>query len=155
MVAEDDNFKKLVVAGGQGTSLTAEDRAAVEHRAVEAAIKHFTSQTNHGGWRQHGDYHPTGPFDLMFRKKGQPDLHVEVKGTTGRLASVIVTRNEVAHAQARNNFCALFVLSDVRLERIDGATIATGGTPRVVEPWRPKSSELEALAYRYDVVDGE
>jgi hypothetical protein len=155
VIAEDDNLKKLVVAGGQGTSLTAEDRAAVEHRAVEAAIKHLTARTKHGGWRLHGDYHPTGPFDLVFCKMGQSDLHVEVKGTTGRLASVIVTRNEVAHAQARKNFCALFVLSDVKLERIEGATTATGGTPRVVKPWRPKASELEALAYRYDVVGEE
>jgi hypothetical protein len=41
------------------------------------------------------------------------------------------------------------------IERIEGATIATGGTTRVVKPWRPKASELEALAYRYDVVGEE
>jgi hypothetical protein len=149
--SEDDSLKGIAVAGGQGMRLTVEERAAVEHRAVEAAIKYFAAPSK--GWKQEGDYHSSGPFDLVFRK-GPLRLHVEVKGTTGPLGELMVTRGEVAHAQDRRNDCALFVLSDVQLKGKPGSTLATGGTPFAVDPWRPRLSDLTALMYRYRVPKG-
>ena len=72
------------------------------------------------------DVHGTKSYDLICRRCDEIK-HVEVKGTTTDGAEVILTLNEVKHA--RENPCtALFVVSDITVERADdGIVIATGG----------------------------
>ena len=72
------------------------------------------------------DVHGDESYHLVCRR-GTEVKHVEVKGTTTDGAEVILTPNEVRHAQEHHHN-ALFVLSDVRVERAeDGSVAATGG----------------------------
>ena len=77
-------------------------------------------------------------------------LRVEEKGTTGAGGSVLLTRNEVAHARKHYPDVALFVLSGVTLEgRGTGAPQASGGEPRVFDPWDLNDGfDLRAETYR-------
>ena len=77
--------------------------------------------------------------------------HVEVKGTTTDGAEVILTPNEVRHA--RDNPCtALFVLSNITVERAeDGTVTATGGKQHLFDPWHLDDGTLTPLGFRYQV----
>ncbi|HEX9367842.1 MAG TPA: DUF3883 domain-containing protein, partial [Vicinamibacterales bacterium] len=58
------------------------------------------------------DVSATEPFDLLCRD-GSRERRVEVKGTTALGLSVLLTRNEVRHAQAKDRPMALFVVSEI------------------------------------------
>jgi Protein NO VEIN, C-terminal len=96
------------------------------------------------------DVHGTQCYDLICRRGGEVK-HVEVKGTTTDGAEVILTPNEVRHA--REYPCtALFVLSNITVERAeDGTVTATGGTRYTYDPWRLDDGTLTPLGYRYQV----
>jgi hypothetical protein len=77
--------------------------------------------------------------------------HVEVKGTTTDGDEVILTPNEVTHAQV-NRHTALFVLGNVRIERAEDRTVmAVGGVRRVYDPWDIEEGALTPIGYRYQV----
>ena len=82
------------------------------------------------------DVHGTESFDMICRRDYGQVKHVEVKGTTTDGAEVILTPNEISHA--RDNLrSALFVLSNITVERAEhGTVIATGGTRHSYDPWR-------------------
>ena len=64
---------------------------------------------------------------------------------------VILTPNEVRHAQEHHHN-ALFVLSDVRVERAeDGSVAATGGVRHLYDPWNLNDGTLTPIGYRYHV----
>jgi len=54
------------------------------------------------------------PFDLLCTK-GDAELHVEVKGTTGAGEAIFLTFNEVEHACANSDRMALFILHSIEL----------------------------------------
>jgi len=140
--SSEEDVKRLTRGRGQGTNLSADERMAVALRAVEAALAHYQKR----GWNVDGEYRLTGPYDLLFRKAGT-ELFVEVKGTTGRLDSVIVTRGEVLHA--RRNRCALVVVHGIQLDREATTSRASRGVVHVSDPWIPADSNLTPIAYRY------
>jgi hypothetical protein len=45
----------------------------------------------------------------------------------------------------------LFILHGIKLTKSGGKWKATGGTPRVIDPWVPRDADLRALAYTYRV----
>lgn len=96
------------------------------------------------------DVHDSESYDLVYRR-GEEVKHVEVKGTTTDGAEVILTPNEVRHA--RENKCtALFILSNVRVERAeDGTVTATDGVRHLYDPWCLDDSALTPLGFRYQV----
>jgi len=74
---------------------------------------------------------------------------VEVKGTTSRGDSVILTRGEV-EAQAGfypNN--ALALVTRVQLESAGQSARATGGELRIIRPWQIMESDLTVISYQY------
>ena len=74
-----------------------------------------------------------------------------MKGTTTDGAEVILTPNEVRHAQ-EYPATALFVLSNITVERTEGGTItATGGVESVYDPWCLDEGTLTPLGFRYEV----
>jgi hypothetical protein len=85
-------------------------------------------------------------YDLECSKKNQV-LHVEVKGTTTPGSQVLLTRNEVKHAQDGRHACALFILHSIVLKRGK----ATGGVAVVRWPWRPDDKHLQPVTYVYQV----
>jgi Domain of unknown function (DUF3883) len=129
---------------GQGFQLDQEVKVAVEARAMNIATE-FYSKT----WDVE-DVHGTESYDLICRR-GDEVKHVEVKGTTTDGAEVILTPNEVRHAR-ENEYTALFVLSNIRVERAeDGTVTATGGKCHPYDPWRLDDGTLTPLGFRYQV----
>jgi len=127
---------------GQGFGLTAEQRRAVELRAMEVAAEHYV-----GLGYDVEDVSGRESFDLKCGRDGET-LHVEVKGTTGLGETFVITRNEHALARRLHPANALVVVSRIELSaQTDGTTLATGGVRRVVEPWDLGACAPEPIAY--------
>ncbi len=127
---------------GQGRGLSAAERKAVEMRAVEIAKAHYSAR-----WDSVEDVGAMRCYDLECRS-GDRFLRVEVKGTTGRSVSVLLTANEVEHARRLEGHVALFVVSDIVLHRENGAEPrASGGTPHIFEPWEIDRFSLRPVAF--------
>jgi hypothetical protein len=128
--------------GGQGRGLSGPERKAVELCAVEMAKTHYRAR-----WDTVEDVGATRCYDLECRS-GDRVLRVEVKGTTGRASSILLTANEVEHARASAGQVALYVVSGIALHREPGAPpSASGGTPRIFEPWDIAQCSLRPVAY--------
>lgn len=125
----------------QGFSASPAERRAVEERAMAVATRYY----ERAGYVVK-DTHKGRPYDLEC-SKGKRTLYVEVKGTRGRGETIFLTRREVAHANARPRDCVLFVVSGIRLKRSGRRASAVGGRSKVFAPWRPRTFELEPLAY--------
>ena len=68
---------------------------------MDLGVRHYASL-----WQEVLDVSATEPFDLLCRE-GDRELRVEVKGTTSLGLSVLLTRNEVRHAQENSGRVAL------------------------------------------------
>jgi hypothetical protein len=143
--AVEDAAGKVARRGrGQGFQLDQDVKVAVEAHAMNMATEFYAQ-----AWDVE-DVHGKESYDLLCRRGG--DIrHVEVKGTTTEGAEVILTPNEVRHA--RENKCtALFVLSNVKIERAeDGTVTATGGIRYLYDPWYLDDGTLTPLGFRYQV----
>lgn len=128
-------------AAAQGLNIDAESRRIVELYAMERAIAYFS---RHGAAVQ--DVSSSESYDLACTDE-TCEFHVEVKGTTGAGRSVLLTRNEVAHAEAQFPNIALFVVSEIRLEMLEGKRVATGGVEAIYKPWRIAREHLEAVTF--------
>ena len=96
------------------------------------------------------DVHGTESYDLICRH-GNEVKHVEVKGTTTDGGEVILTLNQVRHAQ-ENPCTALFVVSNIVVERAeDGTVTATGGQHHCYDPWKINDGVLIPIGFRYQV----
>lgn len=94
------------------------------------------------------DVHGTESYDLVCRRGGVVK-HVEVKGTTTDATEVILTPNEVRHAR-ECPATALFILSNITIERADDGTVtATGGDRNLYDPWPIDDGTLVPVGYRY------
>ena len=81
--------------------------------------------------------------------------HVEVKGTTGDPVDVVLTPNEVAHAQTYEHL-ALYVVSnlDVQPEGTHRRSVS-GGNVTIYQPWTIDQADLRPLGYKYRLPDAE
>ncbi|MFG6110828.1 MrcB family domain-containing protein [Stenotrophomonas nematodicola] len=128
---------------GQGFGLTQVQRRAVELRAMEAAVEHFTSE----GFDV-VDTSANEPFDLIVRR-GADTLYVEVKGTTGDLGDIVLTKNEVEHHLEHYPHNALFLLYEIALNKTLPTPTVLGGKTHLISPWMINSNLLQPIAYRY------
>lgn len=127
---------------GQGFVANSKVKIAIERYAVEAAIDYY----NEKGALEIIELGK--PYDLRVVLLDQ-ELHVEVKGSTRKLSSVTLTRNEVSHAQTYPG-TQLFVLDEMKLTTDQDGTIAiTGGRKRIWENWVPATSSLQVVAYSH------
>lgn len=117
-------------------------RTAIEIYAVEAAEEHYMSR----GAR---DIERVGkPYDLRLLI-GDREVHVEVKGSTRRLTSVILTRNEVDHARGTTQ-TDLFVVDEISLQTSStGEPRLAGGRKRHWSAWSPSPDDLSPTVYSY------
>ncbi len=125
-------------AGGQAWGGSAESRKAIENHAMSLALRHYG-----GLWREVIDVSATQPFDLLCRD-GDRELRVEVKGTTSLGLSVLLTRNEVRHAEANDRRMALFVVSEITAI---ASGDCSGGIIWALEPWDIHMDELDPVAF--------
>jgi Domain of unknown function (DUF3883)/EVE domain len=131
-------------ARGQGFQLDQEAKVAVEALAMNMATEFYSK-----AWDVE-DVHGTKSYDLVCRR-GHEVKHVEVKGTTTDGAEVILTPNEVRHAQG-SPCTALFVVSNIMVERAeDGTVTAAGGEHHCYDPWQLEDGTLIPLGFRYQV----
>lgn len=130
---------------GQGYGLTPAERRVVELQAMAAATKYFSSQ---GYEVQDTSSHQS--YDLKLTR-GLETAFVEVKGTTGQLGDVVLTRNEVDHHLACYPNNALFVLHGIKLSDSTSGPTAKGGISNVQMPWRVDQERLQPIAYRYRI----
>jgi len=125
-----------------GRFADAEMRVAVESHAVKLASDYYREQ----------GYEVTEvgkPYDLLT-VKGSEELHVEVKGSTMSVDDVELTINEVRHA--REIPTDLYVVDQIRLERLnDGSIRTSGGRVRHWPNWTPADGSLSPTRYRYQL----
>ena len=77
-----------------------------------------------------------------------------VKGTTTDGVEVILAPNEVEHAREYPH-TALFILSNIGIERADDGTVtAAGGDRHLFDPWPIDDGTLTPLGFRYQVPGG-
>lgn len=135
--------KPLKVRGGQGFSLTAPERRAVEQRAMELAENWL---------RAHG-FEPTDtsknkPYDFEA-VRGSERLMVEVKGTTSDVCtSIMMTKGEVELHRTNKGATALIIVSRIRLDRTASSPIASGGTLEAMLAWDIDAWTSEPIAFQ-------
>lgn len=130
-------------ARGQGRGLTGPERRAVEMRAMEVACERLRED----GWSVE-DVSARRSYDLHCMHRGR-ELRVEVKGTTGAGASILLTRTEVHHATEHAAEVALYVVSRIALNRALTPPLATGGVLRILDRWRLSAGVLEPVGYEW------
>lgn len=132
---------------GQGLIVGVEERRAIEEAGMHAARSWLHSR----GFSedQITDTSATQPWDLEARR-GSDSLYVEAKGCCApwsNQSTVFVTANEVEHARAHPNSCALVIAAGCQLTRQrDGKIVATAAEQWVCFPWKP--SKLHPVLYK-------
>jgi hypothetical protein len=128
---------------GQGIRISAEERTAIEWRAMDLAREWLEAQ----GYSV-DDKSKTASFDFEAIKDGQT-IKVEVKGTTSDLADAIsMTRNEVDLHRAEIGKTGLIVVSQIRLDRSGSKVVASGGSLQAEIGWNIDEWVIEATMYR-------
>lgn len=130
---------------GQGFSLTGPERKAVELHAMELATKHLESL----GYRVK-DVSLKESYDLLAAMEDVL-IKVEVKGTTGLLGSIVLTRNEVDLHRVAHPCNALVVVHSIELETKNDVPKARGGLVRCWLPWSLEEERLKPLSYSYEL----
>jgi len=128
---------------GQGFGLNANERKAVELRAMDIAEDWLRSQ----------GYKPintaaTKPYDFEAKKGGET-LFVEVKGTTSDSADAIaMTHGEVALHRKEKGRTALMIVTGIRLRKDEKQPEASGGSLETLISWDIDEWLLEPTAFR-------
>jgi len=146
---EEDGASPHVAAaknrGGQGRLADTARLIVTEHYAEDRAIAFYESlgatQIEKQG----------APYDIRMKLDGR-DLRVEVKGSSGALSKVLVTKNEVSHAH-KFEHVELFVVDQIMLTWTDKEMVASGGRVRRWPIWKPTPESLKALTYEHTLGD--
>jgi hypothetical protein len=139
----------------EAESFDAQERAAgfqsnpEIRRAVEQyAMKRAKEKLPRLGFSDFDDTSRYRCFDYTCRRGG--DLYyVEVKGTQGSGASVILTKNEIEHARKHQQHSIFVIVHGVNIVSTGGSSQASGGTSRVYLPWILESGVLEPIQYKW------
>ncbi|MFE5327208.1 MrcB family domain-containing protein [Embleya sp. NPDC056575] len=137
--------RKTGKAAGQGfgTTLTSEERKALEGHAVAMATRYFENL----GW----DVEDVGlkkPFDLLMTR-GEEILRAEVKGTTSHPGQVVLTRREVEKQREFAPANALVIVHSIELVRSADRPVTRGGDLVCVSPWEIAEEDLTVVSYIY------
>lgn len=119
-------------------------RRAVEKYAMSKAQQALEEE----GFK---DFEPTADFkcyDYTCKKDGEL-FYVEVKGTQGSGKSIILTKNEVEHANYYQQNSIAVVVYGIQVSRVGRTYRSSGGKVRIHRPWDLDSGTLEAIQYRW------
>jgi Domain of unknown function (DUF3883) len=133
------------VTGDQGLIADPKTRKAVEDHAMSLAEAHYRELFD-----VVENTAATEPFDFRC-KKGDEEVRVEVKGSTGNAIHVLVTAGEVENARGTGWRTDLFIVGGINVVPTENGPSAEGGTKRSIESWRPKCDELKPTVYRYTI----
>jgi hypothetical protein len=126
---------------GQGRGLSGPLRKLVELHAMRLA----EDWLKEGGF-EYENVAARDSCDFRARLHGE-DWVIEVKGTTGGLGSVLLTRNEVALHRASHPRNALLVVHGIVLS--PEGTSASGGELAVFSPWMLDPDRLSPVCFEY------
>lgn len=126
------------VRTGQGLERNSAVRRAVEEYAMVAAEQYYAR----ANWTtQRCDRLNLG-YDILCTQ-GPNQLFVEVKGTRGAGARVVVTSNEAKYAHENRKCTQLFILCNIQVASSEAAPVTcTGGEPRVIAEWDPQTNGM-------------
>jgi hypothetical protein len=137
---DDDPLESEIPPRGDDTGrLSAAERRLVEQHAEQRVAQCF------GEWTIANVAALKLGWDLTVSHPNGAVKHIEVKGSIGQGASVIVTRNEVEQARAHPARAVLAIVSEIQLE----GDQATGGHVDLIDPWAPDDDDLVVLHLRY------
>lgn len=128
---------------GQGWGLTADERTLVEMQAMGKALEWLEAN---GFVASDVSRSTTASCDFKAMRDGQ-EWVVEVKGTTGAAASILLTPNEVNLHLKAYPLNALIVVHGISLSADRRA--ASGGELMVLAPWRLEPERLTGITYQY------
>ena len=128
---------------GRGFGLTARERKCVEERAMKVATAYLRGR----GYRVE-DVSARNPFDLRAMR-GRRELKIEVKGTPGLGAEILLTKNEVELHRLCHPANMLIVVHSISLQRNKSIPSATGGQIRKKSPWKIDDANLAPIAFSY------
>jgi hypothetical protein len=137
---EEDEDEK--VARGQGYRGSSKDRKRIEEIAMNHAKKYFVDR----GY-DIDDVHLKRHYDLKCTK-GEEKLLVEVKGTTGKGKSILLTGREVEFVQDHPKSMALVIVHSINLK---SKRDLENGERIIVEPWLIAQRNLRASHYVYEM----
>jgi hypothetical protein len=117
-------------------------RVVIEQYAMKRAKKKLGGM----GFNNFVDTSSQRCYDYRCKKRGI--LHyVEVKGTQGSGASVILTKNEIKHGQKYKHHSIAVIVHHIRVNRGK----ASKGTTQVCFPWILEGSALAPTHYKWTV----
>ncbi len=134
---------KKVPGTKQGRQINEKVRKLIEVTAEDRAEEHYVAL----GWSVKRVGAQKLGYDLLCTKPDH-ELHVEVKGTTGKGLEVILTPNEVKHCRAYSEM-ALVVVS--RIVIAEDETVADRGEVHILDPWDLEDARLTPSEYSYRV----
>ncbi len=141
--ATEDSTKNRSRSTTQGFGLTQPERRAVELRAMRLAEEHL---------RQLGyaveDTSAKHPYDFKATRS-DGTLYIEVKGTTGQVGDIVLTKNEVSLHWEKHPNNGLIVVHSIQLYQGDAEPHASGGLVAAKIPWKIENEHLEPISYRY------
>lgn len=140
-VMEDDRrseSRDAPGARGQGLQMDPEVRKAIENAAQDRLMNYYRKR----GWTV-TDTRQNRPYDAVAMK-GRETRYLEAKGTQSKGGTVIVTPNEVEHAQQNPGLCIMGIWSGMRL--LDGAVDPEEGDFTIL-PFDPEERQLRPRAF--------
>jgi len=142
-VADPTRPKQRKTSQGFQTDQAKKD--ATEARAMEVAKEYYESK----GYKVKDCSMQRGlGYDYLCSKTKEV-IEVEVKGTTGNLDKVIITRNELNNALDSMNRTDLFIVYSINFEITKEKVNGVNGMTHVVKHWKPKKQDLEPLTFNY------
>ncbi|WP_391856682.1 MrcB family domain-containing protein [Vibrio cidicii] len=127
----------------QGYGLTAVEKDAVESHAMQLAKNYLLDN----GYKCSDVSRKKGQSCDYLAKKSDIEHIVEVKGTTSKLGSVIVTYNEVERHKESFPNNMMIVVYEIDLDRTSTPPRASGGQIKVYHPWDVTEYVLKPLSY--------
>lgn len=129
--------------GGQGLGLTAEERRAIEQRAMDLAMAWLEAK----GFAV-TDKSKTASYDLDA-VGASGSLKIEVKGTTGASNDeVFMTKNEIELHQKEMGKTGLIIVTSIRLSKDGGKVTATEGKVSAELGWDIGKWSLTPMAFK-------
>ena len=107
------------------------------------------------GWADEDIFDTSGnrPYDLEHRHRGGV-VRIEVKGLSGPVGAVTLTRREVEHARTSVIPVLLVIVSEIVVSPVGaGRYQGHGGTVAVWDPWEIDEGTLQVSAYDYQPPD--
>ena len=128
---------------GQGFRISAEERRAIEKRAMSVA-RNWLEQEGYSVV----DKSNNSPFDYEAAKDGAV-IKIEVKGTTcDGDDAIFMTKNEVdLHTQERGR-TGIIIVSGIELDKLNDVTSAKGGKLYADIGWDIQTWDLVPMAFR-------